>query len=237
MLKVRYLLFAVLVLLSGYLVSGIVMAHDIPLRNGGFETNGLAGWTAEPTAGGTLGDGYPKVVAFDIDGDGEDYNAAQFSVGSLSSSNKSYEGGSIYQKVHLVAGDYAVSADVAVDQHGTKSGVNKGGLFELLVDGLVVDSHEFRGKIGPNETKSKLLAGIRVVSEGDHEIRIKITRPYEPVASLTQLVDNVILQVATEASSVEPAPAPDCSNQSANKDDKLGANKGGNSDYDNCSKK
>ena len=209
MLKLKYLLFAVLVLLSGYLVSGIVYASDAPLTNGDFEGGGLSPWNTFATVQGTLGDGYPKIGLFDIDGDGVASNTLQFSVGRLFNDGKTYEGGGVYQPLHLAAGDYNISAEIAsvyVDSTEKTFGTSNGGLFELLFDNVVLDSHNF-GRMGNPDTKYTLLASLRLVSDGDHEIRIRVTRPEVSLKYVTQMVDNVVVAPVTPP--VEPAIAPE----------------------------
>ena len=243
MSKLKFLVFAMLCVLGGYMVGGIVKADHIPLNNGDFETGDLAGWTVEATAGGTLGDGYPNVVSFDMDGaDGplQASNAVQFSVGTLSNNGGGAEGGTIYQNVHLTAGDYNVSAEVSVDERGTPFGVMPGGLFELIVDNVVLDSHDF-GQVGPDQTIYKLLSNLHVVSDGDHQIGVRITRTKPPAPTLLHLVDNISAQVIVPTSSASPDPADappaeeGCDNRGhQSKADRDGSNKGGNSGYANC---
>ena len=212
MLKMKLLLLVVVSLLGGYLLGGVVRADHMPLTNGDFEEAGgsLSGWTSYTTARGTIGaPDYPMVRDFDIDGPSGPSSAtkvAQFNVGTLTMDDKGYEGGGIYQNVHLVAGDYDIRANVAVDEDGSLFGVYDGGRFELLVDGVVLDSYEFAGKVGPNETKYALLARLQVLTAGDHEIRIRVTRSATAVVSLTQFVDNVVVALSGAGPSVEPEP-------------------------------
>ena len=210
MFKVKYLLFAVLCVLGGYLAGGIVRADHIPLANSNFEIGNMSGWTPYTTAAGTIGGaGYPSVIDFDIDGDGPRpmSKTLQFNAGKNSSNDAGYQGGGIYQTVHLVAGDYVLSVDVAANESGTQFGARDGGRFELLVDGAVVDSHEFTGQIGPNETQHKLLAGIHVVSDGDHEVGIRITRSSPVAKSVSQYVDNFVLALSSPTAAPDPEPA------------------------------
>ena len=246
MFKLRYALFAVLVVLGGYLVGGIVRADHMPPKNGGFEGGGLSPWQTFVTAQGTLGDG-PKIGSYDIDGDGVASNTLQFSVGTVSGDVKTYEGGGVYQPLHLAAGSYDISVEIAavyLDATGKSFGTSYGGRFELLFDNIVLDSHGF-GRIGNPETKYRLLASLKLLTDGDHEVRIRITRPEVSMANLTQMIDNVIVAPAISPSTTDttdpgdaPLP-PECDNRGhMTKADKEleGSNKGGNSEATNCGK-
>ena len=254
MFKLRYVLFAVLVLLSGYLVSGIVFADHMPPKNGDFESGALSPWqTFVTTAQGTLGDGYPKIGPYDIDGDGVASNTLQFNLGTTSGEVKTFQGGGVYQPLHLVAGDYDISVEIAavyLDATGQSFGTTYGGRFELVFDNVVLDSHDF-GRIGNPETKYSLLGSMKLLTDGDHEVRIRITRPEVSMTNLTQMIDNVVVADVTPVTTTdEPAPAPDpepesvpsdddagCSNRGhLSKTDKEGSNKTGNSGSANCGK-
>ena len=208
MAKLTYLIFAVFFALGGYLLSGVVLADHVPLNNGDFETGNLAGWTVFTTPNGTVGTDYPQVLSFDINNDGNATYSAQFKVGQVRSSDGTYAGGGLFQDVHLVEGDYNLSVDIAADDGGSLFGNDEAGLFELMVDGIVVDSHNF-GTIGGNSTKHSLLASVTIMTTGSHEIRVRITRAaVEPSIPLTQLVDNVVLDlIATAEPASDPAPA------------------------------
>lgn len=208
MFKIKLLILAVVSLLGGYLVGSIVLADHLPLSNGDFETGTLSPWQTFTTPNGTLGAGFPQVVLFDTNGDGVATNSTQFKVGQVTYQSGVYEGGGIFQNVHLMEGDYIIRADIAVNDGGSPFGNAEGGLFELLMDGLVLASHNFVF-VGPNETKRSLLAAVHVVSAADHEVRLRITRPaLVPTIPLTQLVDNVAVVPSVVNLAVVPAPAP-----------------------------
>ena len=115
--------------------------------NGTFETDDTTGWTTFTAPGGTLGGpAFPNVTAFDTNNDSVSTNAAQFLVGD--------GGGGIFQIVEIAGGDLTVSADIASDAPLADS---EGGLFELLFNGVVVDSHDF-GAMNAGETKHDSLS-------------------------------------------------------------------------------
>ena len=209
MSKLKYIYMAMAIMLGGYLISGVVMAEDKPLINGGFESGDLTGWTPFTTTNGTLGSGYPRVVLFDTNNDGTATYSAQFSVGQASSVNLTASGGGIVQNVHLAQGEYQLSADIAVAFGIPNAGIaTEGGLFELLVDGNVVASHNF-GYVYVDTTEHSLLASVPIHTTGDHEIRIRITRPGMPAPELNQYIDNAVLSgdaISTEPEPTEPAP-------------------------------
>ena len=237
MLKFKYLIFAALVMLGGYLVGGIVRAETIPLNNSDFESGTLTGWTTFTTDSGTLGgDPYPRVIDFDMDRDGIDFGlskVAQFNVGKISSSDKGYQGGGIYQVLYLSAGDYTLSALVAADESGTQFGAWDGGLFELMVDDIVVDKHEFAGPIGPNQTQHKLMSGLHVVADGNHSVGIRITRSSPVAPSVTQYIDNVSVSATASVGNTSTDDT-SCQNGQDNKG-KGNNSKGGNKGCSNGS--
>jgi hypothetical protein len=164
------------------------------LTNGDFETGDLTGWTTFVTPNGTIGStngssGPAGVALFDTTGSGASY-AAHFSVGEIAGEvgNGPSEGGGIYQNVTVAAGTYVLSADIATD-----GGFNADcGLYELIVDGHLVASHDFGECLAAGPYRSTLDATVPL-SDGSHEIRILITRNYAPDFTMTQYVDNVSL--------------------------------------------
>ena len=114
-----------------------VAASAAPVANGDFQTGDLTGWimflTAEAISPG------PAVVSFDTTGSGES-NAAMLAVGRNTGIGAP-EGGGVYQSVSTPAGSFNVSADVAAQNPYIEN--QSCGLFELLVDGVVVDSRDF----------------------------------------------------------------------------------------------
>jgi hypothetical protein len=168
---------------------GAVSAHA-GLINGGFETGDLSGWTRFTTVNGSLPDLGDEVVPFDIDGDGSLSNAARFRVGEAVLL-RTGGGGGIFQGVVLGAGELVISADIAVATSGF--GNLSAGLFELLFDGAVVDSHDFGSIDAGSIARSSLLATLDVTG-GTHELRLQMTRPLrESLQTPIQFLDNVSL--------------------------------------------
>ena len=175
--------------LGACLLTGILQADHLPVVNGDFEKGTLEGWTAFLTPNGMqMSD--PSVVDFDMNGDEFVSSVAQFRLGTK---DNEYGGGGIYQTIHLSEGVYTVSAEIGVNDTGSIGGVDKPGLFELLVDGVVADSHEF-SLVKPSQT---LVANLAINAENPYEIRLRTTRMYLPPSKLLQLVDNVFVSMVS----------------------------------------
>jgi len=99
--------------------------------------------------------------------------------------------------------------DMIAASNDFELGNGEGGRFELLVDGVVVDSHDF-GFVAANTTKRFNLAGTVVIAtDGNHELSIQITRPAGEAPHLTQLIDNVVVRGPGNGnSSSDPASVP-----------------------------
>lgn len=169
---------------------------------GDFETGTLTGWTTFTTTTGTIGT--PAVVPFDTNGNATASNAAQFNVGQAGGSG--YQGGGIYQDVNLTAGAWTLTADIASEQ--IYSGQNAdGGLFELLFDSALVDSHDFGVIPGSTIERAALSAFIPGVSAGLHEVRFRITRSYSTSdATPYQYIDDVV--AVSNKTEIRPVPEP-----------------------------
>ena len=173
------------------------------VANGGFETGDLTGWTVFTTPGGTNGAGLPDVVFYDTNNDGTATNSARFNVGRLSGTG-AREGGGIYQNVNVVApGTYLLEAYIGSFDNMGSSNLD-GGLFELLFDGAVVDSHDF-GPITLDVPEYAILGATVGTATGSHEVRLRITRGYTSslTASPWEYIDDVSMQVT---GGVIPAP-------------------------------
>ena len=189
-------------------VFGVAASAQAGLINAGFETGDLSGWTTFTTADGTLGGAGVVVVPFDTDGDGVASKSARFRVGKRpgTPTAPALEGGGMYQSVTLGAGTLAISADIAA---WTPWGNLDGGLFELLFDGGLVDSHDF-GPIALESIERASLFASFDVTAGTHEVRLRMSRPwFEGDMSPLQFVDAVSLSgSAVDDLSPEPIPEP-----------------------------
>ena len=167
-MKLKYLVPILVAFAGAYLLTGILQADHLPVVNGDFEQGTLDGWTTFLTPNGMqLSD--PSLVDFDMSGDGSVSSVVQFQLGSK---DGEYGGGGIYQTIHLSEGVYTVSADIGVNDTGSIGGVENPGLFELLLDGVVADSHEF-SIVKPSQT---LVANLAISAENPYEVRLRITR-------------------------------------------------------------
>lgn len=185
----RFLMMAgLLVLAVGF---AVMPASGGVLVNGDFETGDLTGWTVFTTSSnGTNGAGLPDVVPFDVTGGGAS-NAAQFEVGQITFDSGVQEGGGLLQVFHWSGGTARLSVDVAASQP-FPPGNGSGGVFSLLLDGVVLDTFTV-GDINAGEVfRSKLAATVVNLAAGDHEFKILITRPFGSTSSLTpfQYIDN-----------------------------------------------
>ena len=175
------------------------------LVNGNFE-NGVTGWTSFVTANGTITDppsppvGLPTneqatTRSFDVTGTGAS-NALFLNVGSKSFvPNGPQEGGGVTQTFTLAADGIATfSANIA---GWTRSTVSNLGLLSVLIDGVLLDSHDFVNAAGTPTTLRSTLGFTTSLSAGSHTITLLATRAFAPASGVTnQYFDNVSLDVA-----------------------------------------
>jgi hypothetical protein len=183
----RFFCAVIVLLLSGRSISAAL------ITNGDFEAGTLVGWTIFTTVNGTVGTGnppFPRVIPFDTTGNGPSL-AAQFEVGQLVSEGVStHRGGGIFQTITTGAGLINLDADVASLGFCQPACVNgDGGQFDLLLDGMVLDSVTF-GDIASGQVLRAGLTGLVPVAAGNHDVRILVTRAATE-SGVTQYIDNI----------------------------------------------
>jgi hypothetical protein len=151
------------------------------ITNGDFETGSLEGWSTFLTPNGVL---LPGIELFDVTGKGATY-AAQLQVGEYNFT-RVQEGGGISQTFKSSHGIFNISADIAAQEITSANG--DGGMFSLMLDGVIVNSIDF-GEIAQGEIKRGTLGYSGVLAAGVHDLSILVTRPYK--AAPKQYIDNV----------------------------------------------
>jgi hypothetical protein len=189
-----------------FAVSAAGAAHAAPvLTNGNFE-NGLTGWTAYTTANGTIAElpstpGAPapqsaSVVSFNTKGSGAS-NALFLNAGKINGPYNSNpgEGGGVSQIFTTVGGAATFSADIAAFYTRTSGGLGIG-LVSVLLDGVVLDSHDFGDVAGGPITLRSTLGFTTNLSAGQHTLSLQATRLFAPGRGVTsQYFDSVSLDV------------------------------------------
>ncbi|RMH02838.1 MAG: hypothetical protein D6704_13525 [Nitrospirae bacterium] len=160
----------------------------------GFEEQVDSLWTPFVTPNGTIGEqDRPKRIRFDTTGNEQPSWCLRFQVGHRIAGKMpdSRQGGGIYRTFSVTRGRYEISVDVASAYASPKHRRNMdGGVFELLVDGKILD----QVVIGPIETgtvKRRTLHSTLNLDAGTHELRIRITRRFANKSAPWQYVDNV----------------------------------------------
>jgi hypothetical protein len=184
----------------------IVPAHAVQvLTNGTFDT-GITGWTSFVTANGTITDPpSPPVGAptseqattqlFNVTGSGAS-NALFLNAGAKSFiPGGPQEGGGVTQTFTLAADGVATfSANIA---GWTSNTVSNLGLLSVLIDGILMDSHDFVNSSGQPTTLLSTLGFTTNLSAGSHTITLLATRQFAPASGVThQYFDNASLDVA-----------------------------------------
>ncbi len=184
----------------GSLVLFSIQAWACEIKNGNFESGDFSEWTNFTTPNGTVGgDGFPLHVDFDIKADGQVSKSASFKVGQLSYQSKgaSLAGGGIFTNLYLNEGTVVITLDVASAYSSPKDRRNlAGGLFEVLLDGEVIASHDI-GPIPNNTTQRSTIEGVTNIESGMHELRIRILRPFKSLPhdhAPRQYLDNIRLE-------------------------------------------
>ena len=189
------------------LLGGLLAATSGPaiatVVNGDFETGDFDGWTiftfdapATPAFpnGATGTAGPTAVVPFDVDGNGAATNAARFQVGQVPpgqiGGGSPRVGGGLLQNVSTGAGPLSISMDIASSSVSNNS---DGGLFELLLDGSVLDVVDFGGILA-GDIERDVLAAVVDVTAGVHELVIRMSRGFgQGTSTPFQYLDNVVV--------------------------------------------
>ena len=182
---------AVAVFFVGLMAASIAHATPIwTLVNPDFETGDLTGWTVTPTTGG--GTDVQDVVLFDVDQIGGVTNAARFNVGRTVVTSPSPTGIILSQMFEVAtAGLYGFSVDVA--GHGALGANMDGGQFQLLIDGISLDSFA-AGFVDSGQVKSATLAGGINLGLGMHTFAISILRDFNFSGAMSrQYVDDAVV--------------------------------------------
>lgn len=160
--------------------------------NGDFSTGDFSGWTIFSDPNGTAnGDpnsnGLPDVVSFDVSGGGPSA-AAQFRVGRTGGASAN-QGGGIFQTIQTAAGDLILSVDFALESTGNNA---QGGLFELTLNGVVVDFTDVGAVTVGEVIRGNLNANV-TVDAGDQDVRLSVRRQFFAGSASTpsQYFDNV----------------------------------------------
>jgi len=183
----------ILGLLAAGLLAGPLVAQDNLIVNGDFETGDLSGWSTFVTANGGLGIGFPSVVSFDVSGNGAS-DAAKFKVGQIVFTPGVSEGGGIYQPFTFSGGEVAINMDIAVQ---ADSANGTAGLFELFVDGVLLDSFDF-GDILAATTERASLGYFGALAAGGHELRVQMTRTARVGPTPYQFLDNISVEAVPD---------------------------------------
>ncbi len=167
-----------------------VAAASGVLTNGDFETGDLTGWGTYVTPNGISAGGINVVHFQTTTTEVSGSQAVQMKVGLVSFTASAREGAGIAQSVTLPsASDVSVSADVAAQELSYMSANADGGIFELIIDGVVVDSFD-SGSILPGAVERSQLSAELTLAAGTHEFKIQARRAFFP-GSVAQYIDNV----------------------------------------------
>ena len=183
----------------------IVPAHAVQvLTNGTFDT-GVTGWTSFVTANGTITDPPSPPVGppmseqattrlFDVTGSGA--SDALFLNAGGESFTGTQQGGGVTQTFSTVGGVATFSADIAAWTRANSLGI---GLLSVLLDGVLMDSHDFGNADGSSGavTLRSTLGFTTDLSAGSHTLTLLATRGFAPASGVTnQYFDNASLDVA-----------------------------------------
>lgn len=146
-----------------------------------FEKDALSSWNPFFTRNGTDGGNeWPRVVFFETKQEGHPSLCLTLKVGQVryDPDQDPQQGAGLGLTIHTDDGRLALSVDVAVTyESSTKKRNLAGGLFEWMVDGQVVASHD----VGPIENHAIVrhhLQALHPVKSGSHSVQLRVTRPF-----------------------------------------------------------
>ncbi len=193
---------AIMLLLGWVLgVATSTPAHAISVMTWDFDDGELAPWTTFVTPNGSIG---AWSIADLVDPNGIGWTkSVQLNVGQIIHlPGLDSAGGGITHSTYFLAGDLSITVDIATQN---PSGIpnDEGGIFELLFDGIVQDSFDFEVILG-NQTRYDVLSvSSLIISEGMHDLAIRVTRPRENLGGTPlQYIDNIVIS----GTSVIPEP-------------------------------
>jgi hypothetical protein len=190
---------AIMLLLGWFLaLATSAPAHAVSVMTWDFEGGLLDPWTTFLTPNGSIGaTDTADIVLFDIDGPGPlpESLSVQLNVGQIDYVPDLAAGGGIMDSAFFLAGDLSITVDIAT--HNPNSSPNdEGGIFELLFDGIVQDSLDFEVILGGGTEFGQLSVSSLLISEGTHDLAIRVTRPRENLgggATPLQYIDNIVV--------------------------------------------
>ena len=176
------------------------------ITNGDFQS-GLTGWTGFATANGTISQipGYAggtrdlaAIKSFNVSGSGAS-NALALNAGANPSS-PTPEGGGVTQTFITTGGTATFFANIADNWLSASGSIASIGLFSVLLDGQLMDSHDF-GIVTANSqgwTLRDTLGFTTMLSAGEHTLALQVTRRFAPAIGVdAEYFDNVSLNVTS----------------------------------------
>ena len=159
--------------LVALLIAMVGSASANLLVNGSFQDGNFNGWTLGTTSNGTAGQGFPIVTAWPVN---PAINSAEYEVGQVNFDPGVYEGATISQMFTSGGGMTTLSFDWAAMGDGIHTNA-EGGLFELILDGSILASHDV-GQITANQLVNGTLSDTLNLTPGQHTFQVDILRDF-----------------------------------------------------------
>ncbi len=165
---------------------------DERVRNGDFGTGDLAEWETVIEPNTDVSAGFPRVEAFDTDGDGTADNAMRVRLGQTVFDSNSRGTAGIEQEILLGEGDYSITADIAT-QSLEAFGNTGPGDYELVFDGVVIDAVNLNGTSIPamGILRDQLAGTVTDVQPGYHTLRLVVSRTATNSRQIYHFFDNI----------------------------------------------